>query len=159
VLVAFTRAIVALRNEQRHSARLLREAYAEAEFHGIIDMLVTAYRAYPELIVALPEAMSDHTVLWHIIAGANDDELAARTIRWTGRPRGTGEALSAREFEVYDLLSLGASNREIAQQLVISEATVKAHVRRIFEKLGVRTRTEAAIRSAGVRRGAGGIDR
>jgi DNA-binding NarL/FixJ family response regulator len=53
--------------------------------------------------------------------------------------------LSPRETEVLTLMSEGLRNREIAQSLFISEVTVKAHVRSIFGKLGVRTRTEAAI--------------
>jgi LuxR family maltose regulon positive regulatory protein len=155
VLAGFAKGILALRKRQRDSDRLLREAFAEAEYHGIVDMIVTAYRAYPELIVALPHALGSEATLLRIIAGAHDGQLASRTLRQTARPRGTGEALSPRELEVYDLLSLGASNREIAQELVISEATVKVHVRRIFGKLGVRTRTEAAILAADLKRGIG----
>ena len=49
-------------------------------------------------------------------------------------------------MEVYELLAQGLSNKEIAGSLFISEATVKVHVSRILEKLGVRTRTEAAVR-------------
>jgi Response regulator containing a CheY-like receiver domain and an HTH DNA-binding domain len=55
------------------------------------------------------------------------------------------ETLSPREREVHELLAQGRSNREIAKTLFISESTVKVHVRHILEKLGVHTRTEAAL--------------
>jgi DNA-binding NarL/FixJ family response regulator len=45
------------------------------------------------------------------------------------------------------LIAEGLTNRSIAERLFISEATVKVHVQRIFEKLGVRSRTEAALRA------------
>jgi DNA-binding CsgD family transcriptional regulator len=53
--------------------------------------------------------------------------------------------LTGREEEVLDLLRQGMSNREIAQILWIAPSTAKVHVRHIFEKLGVRSRTEAAL--------------
>jgi len=53
--------------------------------------------------------------------------------------------LSKRELEVCELLSRGMTNREIAHALFISETTVKVHVRHIFKKLGVRSRTEVAL--------------
>jgi LuxR family maltose regulon positive regulatory protein len=55
----------------------------------------------------------------------------------------TGEALTPREFEVLRLIVDGASNRAIAERLIISERTVKAHVTNILGKLGVSSRTEA----------------
>jgi DNA-binding NarL/FixJ family response regulator len=54
-------------------------------------------------------------------------------------------SLTDREAEVLDLLRQGMSNREIAQTLWIAQSTAKVHVRHIFEKLGVRSRTEAAL--------------
>ncbi len=60
---------------------------------------------------------------------------------------GSGDALSAREVEVLHLLTAGASNREIAAELVITERTVKAHVTHILSKLGVTSRTQAVARS------------
>jgi DNA-binding CsgD family transcriptional regulator len=55
--------------------------------------------------------------------------------------------LSAREREILELLKQGLTNRQIARALFISEATVKVHLRHAFKKLGVRTRTEAALLS------------
>lgn len=52
-------------------------------------------------------------------------------------------ALSARELEILQALSTGASNKQIAQQLFISETTVKTHLIHVYQKLGVETRTAA----------------
>ncbi len=60
---------------------------------------------------------------------------------------GTPELLSPREGEVLRLLVAGASNRQIAEQLVISDATAKTHVAHILQKLGVRSRTLAIARA------------
>ncbi|WP_298912740.1 response regulator transcription factor [uncultured Nostoc sp.] len=53
--------------------------------------------------------------------------------------------LTPREKEVLRLIATGASNREIAQQLYISEGTVKNHVTNILNRLNLRDRTQAAI--------------
>jgi RNA polymerase sigma factor (sigma-70 family) len=55
------------------------------------------------------------------------------------------QALSPREKEVLALIAQGASNKEIAQKLYISERTVKAHVTSILGQLDLRDRTQAAI--------------
>jgi DNA-binding NarL/FixJ family response regulator len=65
----------------------------------------------------------------------------------SGQPSPTslvGEELSAREIEVLKLLAAGASNREIADKLVLAEGTVKNHVSNILSKLHAENRTQAA---------------
>jgi DNA-binding NarL/FixJ family response regulator len=58
------------------------------------------------------------------------------------------DTLSARERDVLELLAEGLRNREIADRLVIGEATVKTHVRHVLEKLRFRNRAEAAAFAA-----------
>ena len=53
--------------------------------------------------------------------------------------------LTQREIEVLGLLSTGATNREIAEQLFVSEGTVKNHVSNILSRLGLRDRIKAAV--------------
>jgi DNA-binding NarL/FixJ family response regulator len=65
--------------------------------------------------------------------------------------RVSGETLSAREIEVLQRMAAGKSNKEIGAELFISEGTVKTHVKSIFAKLDVVSRTEAV--AAATRRG------
>jgi DNA-binding NarL/FixJ family response regulator len=55
------------------------------------------------------------------------------------------QELTPRELEVLKLIAAGANNREIAQQLYISEGTVKNHVTNLLSRLNLRDRTQAAI--------------
>jgi len=57
--------------------------------------------------------------------------------------------LTDREREVLDLLAQGLTNKEIAEKLVITTNTVKRHLKAIFEKLGVHTRSAATAKVAG----------
>ena len=71
---------------------------------------------------------------------------AAGGLAFGVRPGG-GVALSGREREVVQLVVDGASNDEIGARLGISARTVESHLRRLFERLGVASRTELAARS------------
>ena len=71
-------------------------------------------------------------------------EAAARLMREVRAPE-SPEALTARETEVLELLARGRANKQIAGDLYVSEKTVKAHVSAILMKLGVRSRTQAAL--------------
>ena len=76
--------------------------------------------------------------------------------RLLGQVRAPVDALSAREMEVLKLIADGATNREAAVRLFISEATVKSHVLHIYTKLGVNDRA-AAVAEA-FRRGLLAVD-
>lgn len=57
------------------------------------------------------------------------------------------EPLSARELEILELISAGLSNREIADRLVVTVATIKKHINSLYAKLDVSTRTRALLRA------------
>jgi DNA-binding NarL/FixJ family response regulator len=94
-----------------------------------------------ELVRAVRAAHRGEAVLSPAVAG-----------RLMGQVRGPGpELLSARELEVLTLVAAGSTNRDAAQRLFISEATVKTHLLHIYAKLEVRDRASAV--AAGYQRG------
>ena len=89
--------------------------------------------------------VSPDTIVEGIVAAARGEmvlalELATRMMRGMRNP---APRLTEREMEVLHKLSMGASNKEIAKSLFVSEATVKSHLVHIFTKLGVENRARA----------------
>ena len=79
--------------------------------------------------------------------GAKDAKAQPGLDKVAGQQSNRREALTDRELEVLKLLGNGCTNQEIAQQLVISLATVKTHISNILQKLSVTDRTKAVIES------------
>jgi NarL family two-component system response regulator LiaR len=71
-------------------------------------------------------------------------EAVARLMREVRAPE-SPEALTERETEILKLLARGRANKQIASDIFVEEKTVKAHVSSILRKLGVRSRTQAAL--------------
>ncbi|GGT30393.1 DNA-binding response regulator [Streptomyces kurssanovii] len=89
-----------------------------------------------ELFTAVRAAAEGRTVL--------SPAVASRLVSHVRTPAAPGnEGLSAREREVLELVAKGTSNRAIARELFISEATVKTHLTHIFGKLGAKDRAAA----------------
>jgi LuxR family transcriptional regulator, maltose regulon positive regulatory protein len=142
-----TEAVIALQAGANDSsaARLLK--HVEATRH--LDGLVAAYRAYPKLLATDAALSLFRSIVEEALTSANDRDFARGVAAWpeTGAPLDDPH-LSRRESEVLALVATGLSNFSIAQELYISEATVKVHMRHIFEKLDVRSRTQAALHPA-----------
>ena len=124
-------------------------------------------------VIALTSVLEDNAVVGAIKAGAigyllkdtNADELcgmikaaaagqvqlspqaAARLVREVRAPD-SPQSLTEREIDVLRLLAAGKANKEIAVALTIGEKTVKTHVSNILMKLGVQSRTQAALYAA-----------
>lgn len=80
-----------------------------------------------------------------ISAFDHTDQATVHSSREAVPPHPSLAALTDREREVLRLIATGATNREIAAQLVVSEGTVKNHVSNILSRLGLRDRTQAAV--------------
>jgi ATP/maltotriose-dependent transcriptional regulator MalT len=113
---------------------------------GTWDPLVAACRASPELALALSRVINAKPRLAALYRASNDHGLARRSGLRARATETPAQILTPREFEVLELLARGFRNKDVAQALVISQSTTKVHVRHIFEKLGVRSRTEAVAR-------------
>jgi ATP/maltotriose-dependent transcriptional regulator MalT len=138
---AVARAILATQAKQLDEAA---RYFAVAVATGHHTSIVLGCRAFPPMAKLLASETSRRQVLRTIFSESADTALArASGIAMPRAPRGTA-LLSEREFEVYELLVQGRTNRQIAATLFIAESTTKVHVKHIFEKLGVRSRVEAA---------------
>ena len=82
--------------------------------------------------VARGEAVLDPAIQHHVVAAVNT-------------PPEPSHDLTPREAEVLSLIAEGLTNAEIADRLVVSNATVKSHVNHIFAKIGVRDRAQAVV--------------
>ena len=102
-----------------------------------------------ELIDAIRAVYAGESVLHPVIARRVIDRMISLAPKFS-EPQ-EAEALSGREMEVLKLTAKGISNKEIAEQLFLSQRTVQAHLGSIFNKLGVASRTEAVL--YGLRRG------
>ena len=122
------------------SVKRLEEAVADT---GNVDSFITALRSFPKLATATRDVELRRVVAE--VLRRNSDRSDRQLVRELSTRRDR-DPLSAREVEVLALVAEGATNAEIAQSLFISESTVKAHLQNIFGKLGVRTRTQAALR-------------
>lgn len=108
---------------------------ARAGVHGIVTSELSPDAFLQSLrLVALGEKIVPARAAGTLIGGDGSFET-----------RRAGANLSDRETEILALLADGSSNREIASELAISEATVKVHVKAILRKIGVENRTKAAI--------------
>jgi LuxR family maltose regulon positive regulatory protein len=138
-----------LAESQEESLSFLTEALQLAEGGGFIRTFVEAGE---KLVPLLHEAVrrgvaSDYAGRILDVMTEKAETTGAGAVLSESKGKGSlVEALSEREIEVLRLVTAGMSNREIAQQLFISPGTAKSHIHNLCGKLGVRNRTEAAMK-------------
>ena len=147
-LIPCITAILAIQADLRDAHSSAQDAFRTALETGNIDSFVTAYRGYPPLLSAITTDPTLTEPLGAIVSRARDWPLAKGTNLAGLEGRRRPARLTPREEEVLGLIAQGLTNKEIAQTLFLSQATAKVHVRHILEKLGARSRTEAALRAA-----------
>jgi LuxR family maltose regulon positive regulatory protein len=139
----------ALRRDESSADDALRHALSTLRSTQNHDSLVWTYRTYPHVLFRIAANSEWRSVLSGILRRAGDLHLGmtAGLLDDSSEPASRISSLSKREREVFELLCQGLSNKEIAKKLYIAEVTTKAHLRSIFSKLGVRTRTEAVLKA------------
>jgi DNA-binding NarL/FixJ family response regulator len=100
-----------------------------------------------KLYEAIRAAARGETVLQPSVAAKVVAQFTRLSEQTSGWGQSLPEPLSPRELEILRLMANGATNREIAAQLVLAEGTVKNHVTNILSKLGVTDRTAAAMKA------------
>jgi ATP/maltotriose-dependent transcriptional regulator MalT len=144
VLAPAVRAICAL--SQPQGEEFAAAAWYAALRTGNFNSLVSAYRGCPRLLEKVALA-AERDRLTTLLLSANDAQLAERFGITLQVPAAHGASmLTPRETEVMNLVASGLSNKEAARALFITEATVKVHLRHVYEKLGVRGRPEAVAK-------------
>ncbi|HSN74992.1 MAG TPA: response regulator [Anaerolineae bacterium] len=125
---------------------------------GLRLLGATKKASIPAIVVsgsALPghveRAYEEHGIVAFLEKRAFDRAAFRRAVAEALRLPGSAEGdLTARELEVLALLKQGMTNKEIAEVLVISENTVKRHLKAVFTKLEVNTRSAAVARAIGL---------
>jgi DNA-binding CsgD family transcriptional regulator len=112
--------------------------------NGIWDPVVIAVRTAPALGEFVADQSEWRSWLRRVLSASSDSAIANRLDLRVPRAAERTTNLTARESEVHELLAGGLTNEEIAKHLYISLSTTKVHVKHIYEKLGVRSRLEAA---------------
>jgi DNA-binding NarL/FixJ family response regulator len=119
-----------------------------AGFHGFISK----DQSDDDILGAIKDLLSGRIYVPCLIAEEGFSDGPGSSLNGSALPMISSEAapfmLSARQREVLSLLARGMSNREIAHALHIAEATSKIHTAAVLRALGVRNRTEAAVKAA-----------
>lgn len=129
--------------------------------HGPPVLILTTYNTQADVLAAVEAGAKGYLLkdaepeklrqaILDTAAGKStvSSEVAAHLMTGVQHPR---ETLSVREIELLKLMATGATNKQLAQSLFISEATVKTHLVHIYRKLNVTNRT-AAINTARAQR-------
>ena len=131
--------------------RLCEALLTRALDRGVLDLVVTAYRANAGVLSVLLSSSTLRDDALFLVRRAGDEALLSSLGLSTAAILDPAASLSGREQEVYALVCEGLSNAEIGRRLFIAESTVKAHAHRLFDKLGVHSRTALLLNATQTR--------
>ncbi|MGH2896201.1 MAG: LuxR C-terminal-related transcriptional regulator, partial [Solirubrobacteraceae bacterium] len=139
------------RIRERHPETEVVVLTTHADEASILDALRAGARGYltkdagiAEISRAVHAAAAHQAVLDPVAQSALIEAAGAGSRPPTSSPQvSLPDELTPREAEVLSLVARGLSNREIAESLVVSEATVKTHINHVFAKIGARDRAQA----------------
>lgn len=140
----------AMQGKQQAALVLLGKSVDLAQPGGFIRLFVDLGPQMAQLLTALKTVDSDRLQYVEKVLAAFASDLQAGEKETKNRRFKTGdllEPLTNREQDVLELLAQRQTNKEIAEQLVISPHTVQFHIKNIFTKLNVRSRRQAADRA------------
>jgi ATP/maltotriose-dependent transcriptional regulator MalT len=140
-LLLLAEAVISLRHQHFERADLCIDAAIETEAS---DTVLIAVRAAPMLGQRIAQRRETRIWLTRLLERSRDTSLARSLELRIPRPARQKQKLSPREAEVHELIAQGLKNEEIAKVLFISLSTTQVQVKHIYEKLGVRSRLEAA---------------
>jgi LuxR family maltose regulon positive regulatory protein len=136
--------------QETQALSALSEAVRLGEPEGYIRSFVDEGAAMEPLLYQLRKQNDEHgptPYLDTLLAAFQQRGMAHAQVEEPKQAQALPEPLSERELQVLQLLARGASNQEIAQELVIVVDTVKRHVSHIFSKLDVQNRVQAVIQA------------
>ena len=138
-------AIVEIRQENPHARIIVLTSFGEEDrISAAITAGALGYllkdASTDELFHAIHEVYSENLSLQPAIANK-----LMQNLRQPKQGPSSGAHLTSREIDVLRELALGLSNQEIAARLVIGETTVRTHVSKLLEKLGLSNRTQMAL--------------
>jgi DNA-binding NarL/FixJ family response regulator len=133
------------------------QSTSQEHLEGYNLLAQTKAAAIPTIVVSgvasvdeIQRAYTQHSIFAYLEKQAFDRNTFSRLVEEACHSRQTVselDRLTEREREVFDLLARGMTNKEIADALVITTNTVKRHLKAIFEKLEVHTRSAAAAKA------------
>jgi two-component system, NarL family, response regulator LiaR len=136
------------RHALSRAAAMVRDGYVDHvvlyTWDATADFLAQAEQAGVSGVIL--KSVSGERLVQALERTASGERMGMSHITRSPRSEQTNE-LSNREKEVLALLALGSTNRQIANELYLSVDTVKSHMRRLYSKLGVTNRTQAALRA------------
>jgi LuxR family maltose regulon positive regulatory protein len=158
VEILMLKALVLLAQNHRQGAvGVLRRALTLAEPEGYVRIFADEGAPMSALLEQLVKAREARTpgsergvspeYVEKLLTALGYDDMVSAKVRVRGAKALLVEPISEREIEVLYLLASGTPNREIAARLFVSLDTIKSHLKHIYNKLGVHSRTQAVARA------------